>query len=160
VLLALPPPNVIEAGRRSQQSSTLFYSPLPANPRACLAHCLATSPFHIFLDFVPTLLPLPLSVTFLFFCSPILCLFVCPALRSIMASQQPKQELDPKYDQYDFPSVAPRPQKGHPGFTTPTEDAQVYQLRMTLEQEGYKARLDTITLVPLIWPRCCSCMIH
>jgi len=58
-----------------------------------------------------------------------------------------KQELDPKYDQYDFPTVAPTPQKGHPGHTTPQEDAQVFQLRMMLEQEGYTERLDTLTLV-------------
>jgi len=58
-----------------------------------------------------------------------------------------KQELDPKYDQYDFPTVAPTPQKGHPGHTTPQEDAQVFQLRMMLEQEGYTERLDTLTLL-------------
>jgi hypothetical protein len=64
-----------------------------------------------------------------------------------MASQKPKQELDPQYDHYDFPSVAPEPRKGHPGYTTPQEDAQVHQLRMMLEQMGYKDRLDTLTLV-------------
>ena len=64
-----------------------------------------------------------------------------------MASQQPKQELDPEYDHYDFPTIAAEPKKGHPGYTTPQEDAQVFQLRMMLAQEGYKDRLDTITLV-------------
>lgn len=59
-------------------------------------------------------------------------------------------KLDPKYDNYDYPTVAPVPQNGHPGHTTPEQDAQVSQLRMMLEQEGYTKNLDTLTLV-------CSC---
>jgi len=56
-------------------------------------------------------------------------------------------KLDPKYDDYDFPTVAPTPQPGHPGHTTKEQDAQVDQLRMMLEQAGYTKNLDTLTLV-------------
>ena len=59
----------------------------------------------------------------------------------------PKMELDPKYDHYDFPTTSPTVQSGHPGHTTPEQDAQVHQLRMALEQLGYKDRLDTLTMV-------------
>lgn len=55
--------------------------------------------------------------------------------------------LDPKYDNYDYPTTAPTPQNGHPGHTTPEQDAQVHQLRALLEQEGYTKNLDTLTLV-------------
>lgn len=56
-------------------------------------------------------------------------------------------KLDPKYDDYDYPTVAPTPQNGHPGHTTPEQDAQVFQLRTQLEQAGYTKNLDTLTLV-------------
>lgn len=59
----------------------------------------------------------------------------------------PKQELDPTHDHYDYPTVSPNAQSGHPGHTTPQQDAQVFQLRMMLEAEGYKDRLDTLTMV-------------
>ena len=59
----------------------------------------------------------------------------------------PQMELDPKYDHYDFPTTAPEVQGGHPGHTTPQQDAQVFQLRTQLEQEGYTERLDTLTMV-------------
>lgn len=54
---------------------------------------------------------------------------------------------DPKYDHYDFPTVSVNNQSGHPGHTTPEQDAQVHQLRTMLEQAGYTDRLDTLTLV-------------
>jgi hypothetical protein len=57
------------------------------------------------------------------------------------------QNLDPKYDHYDYPTVSSNKQSGHPGHTTPEQDAQVHQLRMKLEAAGYTERLDTITLV-------------
>jgi hypothetical protein len=56
-------------------------------------------------------------------------------------------ELDPKYDDYDYPTTAPVPQNGHPGYLTPQQQAQVHQLRLLLEAEGYTERLDTLTLV-------------
>ena len=56
-------------------------------------------------------------------------------------------KLDPKYDHHDYPTTAPESQPGHPGHTTPEQDAQVYQLRTQLEREGYTERLDTLTLV-------------
>lgn len=55
--------------------------------------------------------------------------------------------LDPTYDHFDYPVIAPAPQFGHPGYTTEIQEAQVTQLRMMLEQEGIKDNLDTLTLV-------------
>ncbi len=65
-------------------------------------------------------------------------------------SKEPREvPLDPKYDDYDFPTTSPTPQDGHPGYTTPAQDAQVCQLRMMLEAEGCTERLDTLSLVCL-----------
>jgi hypothetical protein len=64
-----------------------------------------------------------------------------------MASENPTMTLDPKYDHYDYPTTAPTKQSGHPGHLTPEQEAQIYQLRMMLEQRGYTERLDTLTLV-------------
>ncbi|OJD09859.1 hypothetical protein ACJ73_10050, partial [Blastomyces percursus] len=61
--------------------------------------------------------------------------------------------LDPKHDNYDFPTTAPDAQSGHPGHTTPEQDAQVYQLRTMLEQLGYTERLDTLTLLRFLRAR-------
>ncbi|KAF2743669.1 putative phosphatidylinositol transporter [Sporormia fimetaria CBS 119925] len=71
------------------------------------------------------------------------------------ASQAPAKELqlDPKYDHYDYPTTAPTPQNGHPGHTTPEQDAQVYQLRSMLESEGYTKDLDTLTLLRFLRAR-------
>jgi hypothetical protein len=62
-------------------------------------------------------------------------------------NENPHLELDPKYDHYDYPTTSPNKKSGHPGYTTPEQDAQVYQLRMMLEAAGYTERLDTLTLV-------------
>ncbi|EAS36595.3 SEC14 cytosolic factor [Coccidioides immitis RS] len=62
-------------------------------------------------------------------------------------------KLDPKYDDYDFPTTAPVAQSGHPGHTTPEQDAQVAQLRMMLEALGYTDRLDTLTLLRFLRAR-------
>lgn len=56
-------------------------------------------------------------------------------------------DLDPKYDAYDFPYTAADPQDGHAGNLSEQQIAQVHQLRMMLEAEGYTDRLDTLTLV-------------
>ncbi len=64
-------------------------------------------------------------------------------------TETPALKTDPKYDDYDYPTTAPRKQSGHPGHTTPEQDAQVCQLRMKLESAGYKDRLDTLTLVSM-----------
>lgn len=66
------------------------------------------------------------------------------------ATEQKELKLDPKYDDYEFPTTAPTPQNGHPGHTTPEQDAQVFQLRTMLEGEGYTKNLDTLTLVCLL----------
>jgi hypothetical protein len=60
---------------------------------------------------------------------------------------RPELKTDPKYDDYDYPTTSPEGQSGHPGHTTPEQDAQVFQLRTQLEQEGYKERLDTLCMV-------------
>lgn len=62
-------------------------------------------------------------------------------------------EFDPKYDDYDYPTTAPEVQPGHPGHTTKEQNAQVFQLRSMLEQEGYKERLDTLTLLRFLRAR-------
>ncbi|EMC99951.1 hypothetical protein BAUCODRAFT_30373 [Baudoinia panamericana UAMH 10762] len=68
-------------------------------------------------------------------------------------AQNPHMELDPKYDNYDFPTTSPDPRPGHPGHTTKEQDAAVHQLRMMLEQEGYKERLDTLTMLRFLRAR-------
>ena len=55
--------------------------------------------------------------------------------------------LDPTHDHYDYPTTSPNVQTGHPGHLTKQQDAQVHQLRMLLEQAGFKERLDTLTMV-------------
>ncbi|OQO08138.1 hypothetical protein B0A48_06932 [Cryoendolithus antarcticus] len=65
----------------------------------------------------------------------------------------PHMELDPKYDNYDYPTTAPTPQTGHPGYTTKEQDAAVFQLRSMLEQAGYKDRLDTHTMLRFLRAR-------
>ncbi|KAF2738206.1 SEC14 cytosolic factor [Polyplosphaeria fusca] len=62
-------------------------------------------------------------------------------------------QTDPKYDDYDFPTTAPTPQNGHPGWTTPEQDAQVFQLRSLLEQAGYTENLDTLTMLRFLRAR-------
>ena len=61
-------------------------------------------------------------------------------------------ELDPKYDDYDFPTISATNQPGHAGHLTKEQEAQVHQLRAMLEQDGCKERLDTLTLVRLATP--------
>ncbi|KAH8697063.1 putative phosphatidylinositol transporter [Talaromyces proteolyticus] len=61
--------------------------------------------------------------------------------------------FDPKYDDYDFPTTSPEARSGHPGHTTPEQDAKVFQLRTMLEQEGYTERLDTLTLLRFLRAR-------
>ncbi|KKK25555.1 hypothetical protein P175DRAFT_0496139 [Aspergillus ochraceoroseus IBT 24754] len=58
-----------------------------------------------------------------------------------------------KYDNYDFPTTAPQAHPGHPGHTTPEQDAKVVQLRSELEQLGYTERLDTLTLLRFLRAR-------
>ena len=60
---------------------------------------------------------------------------------------RPELKTDPKYDDYDYPTTSPEVQSGHPGHTTPEQDAQVFMLRTQLEQAGYKERLDTLCMV-------------
>ncbi|KAL9090966.1 MAG: hypothetical protein Q9159_001709 [Coniocarpon cinnabarinum] len=61
--------------------------------------------------------------------------------------------LDEKYDHYDYPTKSPVELSGHPGHTTEEQDAKLAQLRMMLEQEGYKDRLDTLTLLRFLRAR-------
>ena len=59
----------------------------------------------------------------------------------------PKLDGHPQYDNYDFPTTSPIKKDGHPGHTTPQENAKVFQLRTELERAGCKDRLDTLTMV-------------
>ncbi|RYP81766.1 hypothetical protein DL770_005823 [Monosporascus sp. CRB-9-2] len=61
--------------------------------------------------------------------------------------------LDLKYDNYDYPVVVPNPKSGHPGNLSEEQIAQVHQLRMQLESEGYTKRLDTLTLLRFLRAR-------
>jgi len=62
-------------------------------------------------------------------------------------AERHEPKLDATYDHYDYPVIASAPQSGHAGYTSAMQEAQVSQLRMMLEQEGYKDNLDTLTLV-------------
>ncbi|CAK7562736.1 MAG: cytosolic factor, phosphatidylinositol/phosphatidylcholine transfer protein [Sporothrix epigloea] len=62
-------------------------------------------------------------------------------------------ELDPKYDNYDYPIVSPNDQSGHPGHLTAEQQAQVHQLRLLLEAQGCTKRLDTLTLLRFLRAR-------
>ncbi|RYP36413.1 hypothetical protein DL767_003376 [Monosporascus sp. MG133] len=62
-------------------------------------------------------------------------------------------DLNPKYDDYDFPYTAAMPQDGHAGHLTEQQIAQVHQLRMMLEAEGCTDRLDTLTLLRFLRAR-------
>lgn len=70
-------------------------------------------------------------------------------------------QLDPKYDDFDFPIVAPVKVNGHPGHLTPEQNAAVKQLRESLEKQGYTDRLDSLTLVclRLILSLKCTCAV-
>lgn len=63
----------------------------------------------------------------------------------------PQIKSDSKYDDYDYPTTSPEVKTGHPGHTSPEQDAQVFQLRTQLEQANYTERLDTLCMV-----RCAS----
>ncbi|KAI1344522.1 CRAL-TRIO domain-containing protein [Xylariaceae sp. FL0016] len=69
------------------------------------------------------------------------------------AKQTGSMKLDPKYDQQDFPVVTPETRSGLPGHLDESQQAQVDQLRMMLEGEGYKERLDTLTLLRFLRAR-------
>lgn len=60
---------------------------------------------------------------------------------------------DPKYDNFDYPTVNPESGAGHPGHTTPEQDEKVLQLRTELEAEGYTQRLDTLTMLRFLRAR-------
>ncbi|KPM36269.1 Sec14 cytosolic factor [Neonectria ditissima] len=62
-------------------------------------------------------------------------------------------DLNPKYDDYYFPVKAATEQTGHAGYLTEGQIAQVHQLRMMLESEGFTDRLDTLTLLRFLRAR-------
>lgn len=70
-----------------------------------------------------------------------------------MAAEKLSMELDPKYDDYDYPTITPEVIPGFPGHLTAAQQAQVHQLRLMLESEGYTQRLDTITLLRFLRAR-------
>ncbi|KAJ0117253.1 sec14 cytosolic factor [Diaporthe amygdali] len=62
-------------------------------------------------------------------------------------------DLDPKYDDFDFPIVAPVKANGHPGHLTDEQNAAVKTLRESLEKQGYTDRLDSLTLLRFLRAR-------
>lgn len=64
---------------------------------------------------------------------------------SIMASHE--MHLDPKYDNYDYPTTSLNTGSGHPGHTSQEQEAALSKLRAELIQAGYSERLDTLSLV-------------
>jgi len=62
-------------------------------------------------------------------------------------------DLDPKYDDYDFPTQAPDPQPRSPWCSDRAAHHQVHQLRLMLEAEGYTERLDTLTMLRFLRAR-------
>ncbi|RBR05022.1 uncharacterized protein FIESC28_11424 [Fusarium coffeatum] len=62
-------------------------------------------------------------------------------------------DLNPKYDNYDFPIKGPEKQDGHPGYLTEDQIAKLHQFRMMLESEGCTERLDTLTLLRFLRAR-------
>lgn len=71
----------------------------------------------------------------------------------------PQLESDSKYDNFDYPTTSPEVKSGHPGHTTPEQDAQVFQLRTLLEQANYTERLDTLCMVRCVSSPRCVCLI-
>ncbi|TGZ84280.1 hypothetical protein EX30DRAFT_357811 [Ascodesmis nigricans] len=57
------------------------------------------------------------------------------------------------YDTYTYPTTSPDSGAGHPGHTTPEQDAKVVQLREELQKEGVTERLDTHTLLRFLRAR-------
>ncbi len=76
-----------------------------------------------------------------------------PRTSTTQAPANPHMDLDPKYDDYDYPTTAPETQSGHPGHTTKEQDAQVHQMRAMLEQAGHTERLDTLSLLRFLRAR-------
>lgn len=71
------------------------------------------------------------------------------------ASNAGGMELNPKYDQYDYPIISPNKASGHPGHLDDKQMKAVQELRLKLESAGYTDRLDILTLVctnPLFQP--------
>lgn len=69
------------------------------------------------------------------------------ALSRFAVMTGPQIKSDSKYDDYDYPTTSPEVKNGHPGHTTPEQDAQVFQLRSKLESAGFSERLDTLCMV-------------
>ncbi|RKF62850.1 Sec14 cytosolic factor [Erysiphe neolycopersici] len=70
-----------------------------------------------------------------------------------MTSEEDSTKFDPNYDYYDYPTTSINTQSGHPGHTTPEQDAKVHQLRRRLVQSGYTERVDTLTLLRFLRAR-------
>ncbi|KKY20177.1 putative phosphatidylinositol-phosphatidylcholine transfer protein [Diplodia seriata] len=62
-------------------------------------------------------------------------------------------KLNPKYDDYDFPTIPPDPLSGHPGNLTADQEKAVDDLRAALEKEGVTERLDTLTMLRFLRAR-------
>jgi hypothetical protein len=86
---------------------------------------------------------LKVSLAYIIFLSP----YSLPSAGAAAVMAELKIKSDSKYDDYDYPTSTLEAKSGHPGHTTPEQDAQVFQLLTQLEQAGYTERLDTLSLV-------------
>ncbi|KAG0130814.1 CRAL-TRIO domain-containing protein [Tuber indicum] len=68
-------------------------------------------------------------------------------------STTPTTDSTSKYDHYTFPTTNSESGEGHPGHTTPEQDAKVLELRNGLEKEGYTERLDTLSMLRFLRAR-------
>ena len=66
---------------------------------------------------------------------------------AVLDSTTPDADFASKYDHYTFPTTNLGLGEGHPGHTTPEQNAKVLELRSVLEKEGYTERLDTHSMV-------------
>ena len=71
----------------------------------------------------------------------------------------PQIKSDSKYDDFAYPTTSPEVISGHPGHTSPEQDAQVFQLRTQLEQANYTERLDTLCMVRCVCLPPYACLI-
>ncbi|KAI0015824.1 Sec14 cytosolic factor [Xylariomycetidae sp. FL0641] len=62
-------------------------------------------------------------------------------------------KLEPKYDNFEFPTTSVDTRSGTPGHLDAGQQAQVDQLRMMLEGEGFTSGLDTLTLLRFLRAR-------
>ncbi|KAI1331588.1 CRAL-TRIO domain-containing protein [Xylariaceae sp. FL0255] len=69
------------------------------------------------------------------------------------AKAESNMELDPKYDNFNFPITAVENRSGYSGHLNASQQAQISQLRMMLEAAGCKQHLDSLTMLRFLRAR-------